>query len=84
MARVGNTPSVTRNTADVARTGVRLLNLFMLPLEDVQPALRASGSWRLRGGILEAGEYEGVPSFCKGATLDDVASRRLVKRAVCL
>jgi hypothetical protein len=27
-ARVRNTTSVTRNTADIARTGVLLLNLF--------------------------------------------------------
>ncbi len=84
MARVGNTTFVTRDAADVVRTGVCLLDPFILPIEDAQPALRASGSWRLRGGIPEAGEYEGVPGFCKSATPDDVASQRLVKRAVCL
>jgi hypothetical protein len=51
---------------------VRLLNPFILPLE-----LAAEGR------IPEAGEYEDVPGLRKSATLDDVASRGLVKRAVC-
>jgi hypothetical protein len=70
MARIGNTTFVTRNTANIVQTGVRLLDPFILPLEDAQPALRASGSWWLRGGMPEAGEYEDVPGFCKSATLD--------------
>jgi hypothetical protein len=56
MARVGNTIFVIRNMANIVQTGVRLLDHpFILPLEDAQPALRASGSWWLRGGMPEAG-----------------------------
>jgi hypothetical protein len=70
MTRIRNTTFVTRNTAYIVQTGVCLLDPFILPLEDAQPALRASGSWWLRGGMPEAGEYEDVPGFCKSATLD--------------
>jgi hypothetical protein len=45
--------------------------------------LKLKGLERLRGRILEAGEYEEVPGFCESATLNDVASQCLITRAVC-